>query len=167
MLTNCKRSSAHSPTSQPCFQLTQTMSATGFTPGTSILSPYLIGLAVTTIIGTLLGPYSSKQFNALPLMNDIDLLLHVDIKHHKLLDSLTKRVNTAFKVLRMKEDSYADLNSHITVWNAIIQQLQYSSLTLLRNYNIVASASLGSPLASCSTFITTLSNRLPNITSYT
>ncbi len=76
--------------------------------------PQLIGMAVSLIIGaivgTMMGPYTARQFNTLPLLHNMDLLLHVDDEHHQ---------------LKMKEDSYAKLDNHIAIWNAIIQQLQY------------------------------------------
>ncbi len=91
--------------------------------------PQLIGMAVSLIIGaivgTMMGPYNARQYNTLPLLQDMDLLLHVDDEHHQLLDSLNRRVNAAFRVLKMKEDSYAKIDNHVAIWNAITQQLQY------------------------------------------
>lgn len=93
------------------------------------LIPELIGLAaliiIGAIVGTYFGPYNQKQFNALPLMHDMDMLLHVDKEHHQLLDDLNTRVNSAFRILKLKEESYRDIDNHVEVWNAIIDQLQY------------------------------------------
>ncbi len=48
--------------------------------------PNLIGLAAAEMIGTMIGfyfrSYSQSQCNALPLLKDMNLLLHVDNEHH-------------------------------------------------------------------------------------
>ena len=91
--------------------------------------PYLIGLAAAAIIGaivgTYFGPYNQAQFNALPLLQDMDLLLHVDDQHHHLLGNLNKRVNTAFQVLKAKESDYQNFDNHISIWNSIIRHLEH------------------------------------------
>jgi hypothetical protein len=91
--------------------------------------PYLIGLAAAAIIGAILGtyfgPYSQTQINTLPLINDMDMILHVDDEHHELLDKLHHRVNTAFKVLKAHENDYKNINNHLTIWYGIVQQLQH------------------------------------------
>jgi hypothetical protein len=47
--------------------------------------PYLIGLAaaaiVGAIVGTYFGPYNQAQLDALPLLDSMDLLLHIDSSH--------------------------------------------------------------------------------------
>ena len=91
--------------------------------------PYLIGLAAAAIIGaivgTYFGPYNQAQFNALPLLQDMDLLLHVDDQHHQLLENLNKRVNTAFHVLKAKQSDYQNFDNHISIWNSIIRHLDH------------------------------------------
>ncbi len=90
---------------------------------------YIIGLVIALIvgavIGTYLGPYTQQQINALPLVKDVDLLLHIDDQHHELVDNLEKRVNLAFKLLAERETEYKNLDSHVDIWNAVIRQLEH------------------------------------------
>jgi t-SNARE complex subunit (syntaxin) len=90
--------------------------------------PYLIGLAaaaiVGAIVGTYFGPYNQAQLDALPLLDSMDLLLHIDSSHHHLLDDLNNRVNSAFQVLRAHDEDFRNFDNHITIWNAIIKHLQ-------------------------------------------
>jgi hypothetical protein len=89
----------------------------------------VIGVVVSIIagalIGTYLGPYSQQQINAIPLARDMDLLLHINDQHHELLSNLEKRVNLAFAVIRESRREYGSLDNHITIWNAVIRQLEH------------------------------------------
>jgi len=91
--------------------------------------PYLIGLAaaaiIGAIIGTYFGPYNQAQFDSLPLLQNMNMLLHTDEHHHHMLDGLTQRVNNAYKVLKENEADYKDFDNHITIWSAIIRHLDH------------------------------------------
>jgi hypothetical protein len=86
-----------------------------------------IGLATVAIIGALIGtyfgPYNQAQVTGLPLLQDMDLLLHVDDQHHELLDGLNKRVDAAFRALKLQENTYKNLDNHVSIWNAVVRQL--------------------------------------------
>ena len=90
--------------------------------------PYLIGLAAAAIagaiIGTLLGPYNQAQFNALPLLSDMDMLLHVDDEHHQMLDNLNERIEHAFAWLNETDTTYRNPDNHNTIWAAVVSHLQ-------------------------------------------
>ncbi|NBR25999.1 MAG: hypothetical protein EBU08_19905, partial [Micrococcales bacterium] len=90
--------------------------------------PYLIGLVaaaiIGAIIGTLLGPYNQQQFNALPLLSDMNMLLHIDDEHHQLLTNLNARVDAAYDWLNQVQDTYENLDNHITIWTAVVEHLQ-------------------------------------------
>jgi hypothetical protein len=87
----------------------------------------LLGIAavamIGALIGTYLGPYTQTQVNALPLLQDMDLLLHVDDQHHEMLDALNNRVNAAFAALKKQETAYKNLDNHVSIWNAVVRQL--------------------------------------------
>ena len=89
---------------------------------------YVIGLIAAAIIGAVIGtyygPYNQAQIDALPLVKDMDLLLHIDDQHHELLANLETRINTAFKVLNEKENDYKRLDNHISVWSAVVRHLE-------------------------------------------
>ena len=89
---------------------------------------YVVGLIAAAIIGAVIGtyygPYNQEQIDALPLVKDMDLLLHIDDQHHQLLDNLYTRVNTAFEVLRETENNYKSLDNHVTIWSAVVRHLQ-------------------------------------------
>jgi hypothetical protein len=91
------------------------------------VNPYLIKLAAVNIIGDNVGtcfePYSQAEFNAFPLHPDVDAVLHVDDKHHHLLENLNKQVNSPFQVLSIQDIDYKNFDNHITIWNKIIRHL--------------------------------------------
>jgi hypothetical protein len=86
----------------------------------------ITGIIAGAIVGTFIGPYTQQQISSIPLAKDMDLLLHIDDKHHQLLENLEKRVNIAFEILKnSSRRTHGDIDNHLLIWNAIIKHLDH------------------------------------------